>query len=134
VVLGTLTAVLVLRVLPFWEAACLAVIVAPTEVALIDALLEDRRIPERVRHALSVESGFYDGFALAALLAALALASEQTDHAPGRWVWFAIRTELVTVAVGIAIGLTVPPGIRWCGKADMGQQPLREAGSRPPTA
>ena len=61
--------------LPWWEAVCLAAIVAPTEVALIDALLEDRRIPERVRHALSVESGFYDGFALAALLAALALAS-----------------------------------------------------------
>ena len=64
---------------------CLAVIVAPTEVALVDALLEDRRIPDRVRHALSIESGLYDGFALAALLAVLALASEQTDPAPVRW-------------------------------------------------
>ena len=68
--------------MPLWEAVCLAAIVAPTEVALIDALLEDKRIPERVRHALSTESGFYDGFALAALLAALALASEQTDPDP----------------------------------------------------
>ena len=76
-VLGTLTALLVLPVMPLWEAVCLAAIVAPTEVALIDALLEDKRIPERIRHALSTESGFYDGFALAALLAALALASEQ---------------------------------------------------------
>ena len=105
IALGTLTAVLVLPVLPLWEAVCLAVIIAPTEVALIGALLEDRRIPERVRHALSVESGFYDGFALAALLAALALASEQTDHRPGRWAWFAFRTELVSVAVGVVIGL-----------------------------
>ena len=72
-----MTALLVLPVMPLWEAVCLAAIVAPTEVALIDALLEDERIPERVRHALSTESGFYDGFALAALLAALALASEQ---------------------------------------------------------
>ena len=72
-VLGTLTALLVLPVMPLWEAVCLAAIVAPTEVALIDALLEDKRIPERIRHALSTESGFYDGFALAALLAALAL-------------------------------------------------------------
>jgi NhaP-type Na+/H+ or K+/H+ antiporter len=105
IVLGTLTAVVILPVLPFWEAVCLAAIVAPTEVALIDALLEDHRINERVRHALSVESGFYDGFALAALLAALALASEQTDHAAARWTWFAIRTEVVSVAVGIALGL-----------------------------
>jgi sodium/hydrogen antiporter len=105
IVLGTVTAVVILPVLPFWEAVCLAVIVAPTEVALIDALLDDRRIPEGVRHALSIESGFYDGFALAALLGALALASEQTDHAPGHWASFAIRTVLVSVVVGIAIGL-----------------------------
>jgi NhaP-type Na+/H+ or K+/H+ antiporter len=104
-VLGTLTAVLVLPVMPLWEAVCLAAIVAPTEVALIDALLEDRRIPERVRHALSTESGFYDGFALAALLAALALASEQSDPDAGRWSWFLVRTEVVSVVVGLAIGV-----------------------------
>jgi NhaP-type Na+/H+ or K+/H+ antiporter len=84
---------------------CLAVIVAPTEVALVDALLEDRRIPERVRHALSIESGLYDGFALAALLAALALASEQTHPAPVRWAWFAFRTEFASLAVGVLIGV-----------------------------
>lgn len=105
IALGTLTAVVVLPVLPFWEAVCLAVIVAPTETALVDALLTDRCIPERVRHALAVESGFYDGFALAALLGALALASEQTHPAAGHWAWFAFRTEGVSVAVGIVIGL-----------------------------
>lgn len=103
--LNTAVAVLVLPVLPFWEAVCLAVIVAPTEVALLDALLEDRRIPERVRHALSIESGLYDGFALAALLAALALASEQIDRAPVRWAWFAFRTEFVSLAIGVLVGL-----------------------------
>ncbi len=55
--LGTVTALLVLPMMPLWEAACLAAIVAPTEVALIDALLEDKRVPERIRHALSTESG-----------------------------------------------------------------------------
>lgn len=105
IALGTLTAVLVLPVLPFWEAVCLAVIVAPTETALIGALLTDRRIPERVRYALSVESGFYDGFALAALLGALALASEQTHPAGEHWAWFAFRTEGVSLVVGLVIGL-----------------------------
>jgi NhaP-type Na+/H+ or K+/H+ antiporter len=104
IALGTLTAVLVLPALPFWEAVCLAIIVAPTEVALVDALLEDRRIPEHVRHALSIESGFYDGFALAALLAAIALASEQTRPAAGHWAWFAFRTEFVSLAAGVVIG------------------------------
>jgi NhaP-type Na+/H+ or K+/H+ antiporter len=105
IALNTAIAVLVLPVLPFWEAVCLAVIVAPTEVALVEALLEDRRIPERVRHALSIESGLYDGFALAALLAALALASEQTHPAPVRWAWFAFRTEFESLAVGVLIGV-----------------------------
>jgi NhaP-type Na+/H+ or K+/H+ antiporter len=102
--LGTVTAVLVLPVMPLWEAVCLAAIVAPTEVALIDALLDDTRIPERIRHALSTESGFYDGFALAAVLAALALASEQADPDSTRWTMFLVRTEVVSVAVGLVLG------------------------------
>ncbi|HTY28446.1 MAG TPA: cation:proton antiporter [Mycobacterium sp.] len=102
-VLGAVTATLLLPILPWWEAACLAAIVAPTEVALIDALLEDERIPERVRHTLSVESGFYDGFALAALLAAVALASASNDAHPARWAWFAFRTEVVSLVVGAGI-------------------------------
>lgn len=102
--LGAGTALLVLPVMPLWEAVCLAAIVAPTEVALIDALLEDRRIPDRIRHALSTESGFYDGFALAAMLAALALASDNTEPDFGRWSGFLIRTELMSVVVGVAIG------------------------------
>lgn len=106
IALGTLTAALILPALPLWEAVCLAAIVVPTEVALLDALLEDRRIPERVRRGLSVESGFGDGLALAALLAALALASEQSDpRDPGHWAWFAFRTEFVSVVTGVGIGL-----------------------------
>jgi len=102
--LNTVLALVLLPALPVLEAVCLAAIVAPTEIALIDALLDDTRIPERVRHALSVESGFYDGFALAALLAALALASEHADHDPPRWSGFVLRTEGLSTGVGIVVG------------------------------
>lgn len=68
-----------------------------TEAALIEALLKDSRIPERVRHALSVESGFYDGFALAVLLIALGLASqEETGTDQKHWAWFIFSTEIVS--------------------------------------
>lgn len=113
VVLGALTAVLVLPVLPWWEAVCLAAIVAPTEVALIEALLDDRRIPERVRHALSVESGFYDGFALAILLTGLALASEQAGHADANWAWSIVSTEAQSLLAGAAVGLTGGLVVAW---------------------
>ena len=102
--LGALTAVLVLPVLPWWEAVCLAAIVAPTEVALIDALLEDRRIPEPLRHAMSVETGLYDGLALAALLLALAFASQRTDPSAGHWAWFIFSTEILSLLIGVLVG------------------------------
>ena len=117
-ILGAVTATLLLPVLPWWEAVCLAAIVAPTEVALIDALLDDERIPERVRHALSVESGFYDGFALAALLAAVALASASNDAHPGRWAWFAFRTEIVSLVAGAVIGVVAGWAIATSWKRD----------------
>lgn len=104
VLLGTLTAAVVLPVLPWWEAVCLGAIVAPTEAALIEALLQDSRIPERVRHALSVESGFYDGFALAILLIALGLASQQNDGR-NHWIRFILSTEIVSLLAGAAIGV-----------------------------
>ena len=112
-ILGSVTAAALLPVLPWWEAVCLAAIVAPTEVALIDALLEDSRIPERVRRSLSVESGFYDGFALAALLAALALASARTDPRPSHWEWFIFRTEVVSLIIGVGAGLVGGAVIAW---------------------
>ncbi|TGD85588.1 hypothetical protein BayCH28_21430 [Mycolicibacterium sp. CH28] len=117
-ILGTLTAVVLLPVLPWWEAVCLAAIVAPTEVALIDALLEDHRIPERVRNALSVESGFYDGFALAVLLAAMALASAHTDSRPRDWGLFVVRTEFLSVVIGAAVGLLGAAVIAWSRRRD----------------
>lgn len=49
-------------------------------------------------------SGFYDGVALAAMLAALAPASEQTDPDASRWTLFLVRTEVVSVVVGLGLG------------------------------
>ena len=118
VVLGSVTAAVLLPVLPWWEAVCLAAIVAPTEVALIDALTEDRRIPERVRNALAVESGLYDGFALAILLAALALASARVDPHPGYWAWFVFRTEFVSLLLGVVTGLLGGLLIAWSRRHD----------------
>lgn len=104
-VLGALTAAVLLPILPWWEAVCLAAVVAPTEVALIESLLDDERVPDRVRNALSVESGFSDGIALAILLAAVALASARVDPDPGNWVWFAFRTEVLSLFMGVTVGL-----------------------------
>jgi sodium/hydrogen antiporter len=95
IVLGTVVALLVLPQMPLWEAVCVAAIVAPTEVALIDALLEDRRIPERVRHALSVESGCYDG-------------------SPWRRCWPPLRWPLSRTTLTPVAGDGSPCAPKWC--------------------
>lgn len=116
-VLGTITAALLLPALPFWAAVCAAAIVAPSEVALIDALLEDHRIPARIRQALSTESGFYDGFALTALIGALAVAeaSEHSEHHPGlgAFGWLLVRDEVMPLFVGVLLGAIGGVVIAW---------------------
>jgi NhaP-type Na+/H+ or K+/H+ antiporter len=113
--LGTLTGALLIPIMPLWEAVAMAAIVAPAEVALIAALLEDHRIPEPVRHALSTESGLYDGFALTTMLAALAVAHEQerTHAGLGDLAWFLIRTEVMSVVVGLILGAIGGAVITW---------------------
>jgi NhaP-type Na+/H+ or K+/H+ antiporter len=113
--LGTLTGALLIPIMPLWEAVAMAAVVAPAEVALIAALLEDRRIPEPVRHALSTESGFYDGFALTAMLAALAVSDEQQRAHAGfdDLAWFLVRTELMSVVVGLILGAIGGAVIMW---------------------
>lgn len=113
--LGTLTAALLIPIMPLWEAVAIAAIVAPAEVALIAALLDDRRIPEPVRHALSTESGFYDGFALTTMLAALTVAHERERQHAGLddLAWFLVRTEVLSVVVGLILGAIGGAVITW---------------------
>jgi NhaP-type Na+/H+ or K+/H+ antiporter len=121
-VLGTITAALLIPALPFWAAVCVSAIVAPSEVALIDALLEDHRIPESIRQALSTESGFYDGFALTALVGALALAeaSLHSEQHPGLGAlgWFLFRTEVMSLFVGVLLGAIGGAVIAWSRQRD----------------
>lgn len=61
--LGTVGAHLLLPGLSWWVAAVTGVAVAPTDAALGAAIMEDERVPVRVRRVLNVESGLNDGIA-----------------------------------------------------------------------
>ena len=52
-----------------WEAALIAAILAPTDAALGQAVVSNRRVPQDVRHGLVVESGLNDGLAFPFVLA-----------------------------------------------------------------
>lgn len=61
--------------LGFWELALLAVMLAPTDAALGQAVVSSDQVPLRIRQGLSVESGLNDGIAVPLVLIFASLAS-----------------------------------------------------------
>src|SRR4051794_5203433 len=76
---GTVIAVLVLTDLNWLEALVLGIVLAPTDAALGQAVVTDRRLPVRIRQGLNVESGLNDGICVPLLFIALALAEADED-------------------------------------------------------
>src|SRR3954454_2077611 len=84
IALGTVAAVVVFGQLSVEEALILAIVLAPTDAALGQAVVTDPRVPGRLRQGLNVESGLNDGICVPLLFAAIALADVQSEIAGGR--------------------------------------------------
>ncbi len=77
---GFVAAVALIGELAWPEALLLAVILAPTDAALGQAVATSKRLPSRVRQSLNVESGLNDGICVPLFFVVLAVAqAEQTD-------------------------------------------------------
>jgi sodium/hydrogen antiporter len=74
IVVGAALAAGILNVLTAVEAVVLAIVLAPTDAALGQAVVSDTRLPSRVRQGLNVESGLNDGICVPLLFIALAVA------------------------------------------------------------
>lgn len=101
---GTLLAGVVFGGLAGGVALLVGASLAPTDAALSAAVIEDDRIPLRLRRALNVESGLNDGIAtplvsvgLAAAAATLAGATESES--------FEVTSALRELGLGAAVGL-----------------------------
>ena len=105
IVAGTLTGLALFGSLVFWEAAVLAVVLAPTDAALGQAVISNPRVPALIRRSLDAESGLNDGLALPFLTIAIAFAAEQTAGGSfGHWVWYTIKTIGISILVAAPIG------------------------------
>ncbi len=105
IVAGTVAAAALFGGFSLWEAAVLAVVLAPTDAALGQAVVASADVPARIRQALNVESGLNDGIVLAPLTIALALAAAATEVGSAAfWTRFALQQVLVAVVVGAVAG------------------------------
>lgn len=92
--------------LGFWGAAVVAVVLSPTDAALGQAVVTNKRVPHIVRQGLGVESGLNDGIVVPFLAVALAGASGEMQSA----------SEIVTLfAEEIGIAVVVGVGVGWVG-------------------
>ena len=105
IVAGTLAALGVLRELTWSEAIVLAVVLAPTDAALGQAVVTDESLPSRVRQGLNIESGLNDGMCVPLLTIALAIAETETGATGG-----AHATRLVAEAIGWGVAGGVVAG------------------------
>jgi NhaP-type Na+/H+ or K+/H+ antiporter len=80
---GTALAAVVFDQLTVTEALVLAVLLAPTDAALGEAVVTEPRLPSRIRQGLNVESGLNDGICVPLLLIALAAADVEDKAASG---------------------------------------------------
>ena len=106
IILGTLLGLLLFPTeLNVWEAAALSTILAPTDAALGQAVVNSRQVPSFIRQAINVESGLNDGICLPFLLLFLSLAEESTGATDAAyWLTFSAQQVLFGVGVGVAVG------------------------------
>jgi NhaP-type Na+/H+ or K+/H+ antiporter len=99
---GTLLAAVLFTHLNATEALVLAILLAPTDAALGEAVVTEPRLPERIRQGLNVESGLNDGICVPLLLIALA-AADVEGHVEGGH--HAIRIVVEQIGYGVLGGV-----------------------------
>ena len=104
IVAGTLAALVLLPELLLAEAVVLAIILAPTDAALGQAVVSDERLPSRIRQALNVESGLNDGICVPLLLIALVWADTESGALSAAE---SLRVAAEAIGYGLAAGALI---------------------------
>jgi NhaP-type Na+/H+ or K+/H+ antiporter len=100
--LGAVLAALIFNQLNVTEAIVVAILLAPTDAALGEAVVTEPRLPSRIRQGLNVESGLNDGICVPLLLIALAAAEVEDKAATSG---HAIRIVVEQIGYGILGGV-----------------------------
>ena len=103
-ILGALVAGWILAI-PLGAALLLGVILAPTDAALAEPVLESEVLPVRIRQTLNIESGLNDGLALPVLFIAIGLIESEAGRSVSSSVLLVVSLVGIGVAGGALLGL-----------------------------
>jgi NhaP-type Na+/H+ or K+/H+ antiporter len=104
-VAGFVLALVVFLELLWAEALLLAVILAPTDAALGQAVVTLMRLPSRVRQGLNVESGLNDGIATPFVTLFLTLVIAEEGLASRHWAAEAAKEIGLALVAAVAVGV-----------------------------
>ena len=106
IAVGAVVAATVFNNLNGAEVVVLAVVLAPTDAALGQAVVTEPRLPSRIRQGRNVESGLNDGICVPLLLIALAIADVDDKIATSQHAVSIVAEEIgYGVVGGVAAGL-----------------------------
>ena len=98
----------------------LAIVLAPTDAALGQAVVTEPRVPARIRQGLNVESGLNDGICVPLLFAAVAVADVESEISDGRSAATLLLEEIgYGVIGGVVGGLVVAAIVIHAGRRDL---------------
>ena len=98
IVMGSLVGIALFARLDFWVVAILAVILTPTDGDLAESIVENHKVPVRIRQALNIEGGLNDAFSMPFLLLFITLASS-SDYG------YTVRSFLISAVAHIGLGV-----------------------------
>jgi NhaP-type Na+/H+ or K+/H+ antiporter len=102
--LGTLVAFLLFPGIDIWLLVLMALVLSPTDAALGQAIVKSKKVPERVRRWISVESGLNDGIALPPIFACIAVLSLGVGGSAEHWILFLLQQVILGAAIGGLVG------------------------------
>jgi sodium/hydrogen antiporter len=120
IVIGSVLAVAIFAQLNLAEAVVLAVILAPTDAALGQAVVSEPRLPSRIRQGLNVESGLNDGICVPLLLIALAVADVEDKTTSGHHALTVVAEEIgYGIVGGVVAGLAAATVVTVAHRRDL---------------
>ena len=134
IALGAVAATAILGALTIEEAVILAIVLAPTDAALGQAVVTEPRVPAQIRQGLNVESGLNDGICVPLLFAAVAVADVESGISDGRSAGTLLLEEIgYGVVGGVLAGLLIAAIVIQAGRrnliADQWRQVIPAAGA-----
>jgi sodium/hydrogen antiporter len=104
IILGVIIATLLFPSIPWWVAGIIGAALAPTDAALGQIVVQNKKVPERIRSTIEIESGLNDGGSVPFLLVFVAIGLTEEAFKP---LGYFVQVAFQQIGFGILVGLVV---------------------------